>query len=133
MKPIFFGGICITLLGLISGCDLFSSDADINRGVYNGPVSYRVYTYTPDSALPAFRTYSENYEVILKENKKGLFIEYSSNKYFFDKENKIDISTQNGYIKYLRKSNSIDIDLRSDQTYTDSTVSLQGSGSLRKN
>jgi hypothetical protein len=128
-----FGGILFTALVFLNSCESFNGDAVINKGTFKGPVSYRVYTYTPDSAIPAFRTYSEEYTVNLKENKEGLFIEYNSNKYHFDRENKINITTPKGYINYLRKSNDMDVDIREDHTYSDSTVRILGSGNLRKN
>lgn len=129
----FFVGSLITAVFVLSSCDLFTSDTDINRGVYSGPISYRVYTYTKDTTLPAFRTYSEKVEITLKEDKEGLFIEHDSKKYHFDKDNKINITTDKGYLKYFRNNNAIDLDSRSDETYTDSTVSMMASGTLRKN
>lgn len=130
----YFGGILLTALLSFSACEEIgiSNDPILDRGMYTGNVTYRKYTYLKDSSEPTLITSMSKLDVPLKENKKGLFIEHNSEKHHFDIDNNIQITTNNGYIKYKRTNNSIEVNNRSETAYSDSTIVILGNGTLEK-
>ena len=130
----YFGGILLTALLSFSACEEIgiSNDPILDRGMYTGNVTYRKYTYLKDSSEPTLITSMSKLDVPLKENKKGLFIEHNSEKYHFDIDNNIEITTNDGYIKYKRTNNSIEVNNRSETAYSDSTIVILGNGTLEK-
>lgn len=129
----YFGGILLTALLSFSACeDLGIGDAVLDRGLYTGNVTYRKYTYLKDSSEPKLDILVFNNQVRLQEDKKGLFIENNTVNYYFDKENNIEITTNEGYIKYKRTNNSIEMNTRTEIAYADSTTVSLGNGTLEK-
>lgn len=126
------GTFIIPLVFILGACDDIglNNNPVIDRGLYSGPVTYRKYTYLRDSSDPKLEIEIYNNEVHLKEDKKGLFIENNNLNYYFDIENNIEITTDNGYIKYKRTNKSIEVSSRTETTYTDSTVISLGNGTL---
>ena len=130
IQQIIFTFLSFLILG---SCEEIGLDNNvIDRGVYSGPVVYRKYLYLKDSTEPTLSTSTVENQVKLLEDKKGLFIENDSIKYYFDTDNNIEITTEYGYIKYKRTNNSIDVNNRSEFKYTDSTVVNLGNGTLKK-
>lgn len=130
---LFFKGILGTALLFLCSCDdILSKDKVIDRGEYSGPVLYRVYTYTPDSATPAFKTVTYDNQVRLQEDREGLFIEINTVNHHFDKENKIEIINGKNYIKFYRTNNAIDMDTRTETQNKDTLIISVGSGTLKK-
>ncbi len=128
-----FGGILLTALLSFSACeDLGIGDAVLDRGLYTGNVTYRKYTYLKDSSEPKLDILVFNNQVRLQEDKKGLFIENNTVNYYFDNENNIEITTNEGYIKYKRTNNSIEMNTRTEIAYADSTTVSLGNGTLEK-
>lgn len=121
----------LIILGACSDIGL-NTNPVIDRGLYSGPVTYRKYTYLRDSSEPKLDISVITNEVRLKEDKKGLFIENNNVNYYFDIENNIEITTDDGYIKYKRTNKSIEVNNRTESKYTDSTVVSLGNGTLEK-
>jgi hypothetical protein len=129
----YLGGILLTALLSFSACEELSiGDAVLDRGEYSGPVLYRVYTYTPDSATPAFNTVTYDNQVRLQEDREGLFIEINTVNHHFDKENKIEIINGKNYIKFYRTNNAIDMDTRTETQNKDTLIISLGNGTLEK-
>jgi hypothetical protein len=130
----YLGGILLTALLSFSACEEIglTDDPILDRGLYTGNVTYRTYTYLKDSSEPTLITRITKLDVPLKENKKGLFIEHNMEKHHFDIENNIEITTNDGYIKYKRTNNSIEVNNRSETAYSDSTIVILGNGTLEK-
>ena len=128
-----FGGILLTALLSIPDCEALGiGDTDLDRGHYTGNVTYSKYTYLKDSSEPKLDILVFNNQVRLQEDKKGLFIENNTVNYYFDNENNIEITTNEGYIKYKRTNNSIEMNTRTEITYADSTTVSLGNGTLEK-
>ncbi len=129
----FWSIVGLGLMSFFSACEEINLDDQVlDRGIYSGPVNYKIYVYLKDSSVPDFRMRTLDNQLPLKEDKKGLFIEYGTERYHFDNENIINITTNTGYIKYLRTNNEINVDYRDEVVYADSTVISNGSGTLKK-